>query len=306
MKSVLVGAVDSTRVALEVMSQHGVAPSLLITLPAESADIHSDFVDLAPLAHDLGVDVLYHKNVNAADCMGAVRSVDPDHIFVIGWSRLCSKDFLALARKGAIGFHPTLLPLMRGRSALAWTILLGLYETGSTLFWIDEGTDTGAIAAQARFGLSGTEYLSDLIELHMQKLGVMLADLLTSLQRGRLPSYPQDDTKATYLALRRPDDGRINWRDDADTIWRLVRAVSRPYPGAFAFIGENKFRIWRARPANFSNWFALEGQIFTTFDNCPVVRCGNGTSLVIEEYEIENPNGTIQSPPAIGNQRKLT
>ena len=194
---------------------------------------------------------------------------------------------------------------MRGRSALAWTILLDLRQTGSSLFWIDEGTDSGAIAAQASFDLSGDEYLSDLMSMQMNNLRTMLGRLMVDLKSGNRPATPQIDENATYLAVRRPEDGRIDWGQDADAVLRIVRAVSRPYPGAFGFLGENTFRIWRARIVDMRNWFALPGQIFTTIDGCPVIRCGGQTSILIEDFQIESQDGSLQTVPKLGNQRRL-
>ena len=151
---VLIGAVESTRVAFEALIDAQYAPELLITLPTVRSSMHSDFVDLAPLAERHNVPVIATANANSDEVIARVRALRPDFIFVIGWSRLVGEALRSCATKGVLGYHPAPLPKGRGRSALAWTILLGMEETAGSLFWIDEGVDTGAIAAQSAFTLS--------------------------------------------------------------------------------------------------------------------------------------------------------
>jgi methionyl-tRNA formyltransferase len=259
----------------------------VITLPHERRSAHSDYVDLEPVCRDRDIPVLREANVNDARVIAQVAELKPDYLLVIGWSRLVKAEFRAIAPGGVIGYHPTLLPAMRGRAALGWTIALGLRETGATLFWIDEGVDTGPIAVQRRFPLPDRLYLDQLLALHMAALGPMIAELVQGLASGRCPKIEQDHSRASYLALRRAEDGEIDWRDTAASIERLVRAVSRPYPGAFTYHGGKKLTIWRARLIHDPDWYALTGQVYRYADGLPVVRCGDGQSLVIEDYGIE-------------------
>lgn len=297
MKSVVIGAVESTRITLESLAAAGAPASLLITLPHTLAANHSDFVDLAPTAAATGTRCLRTADVNADDIIAEVAGIAPDIIFVVGWSRLVKAPLQALARTGVIGYHPTLLPLMRGRAALAWTILLDVSTTGGTLFWIDDGVDSGDIAAQREFALSGREYLGDLITMQMDALRSMLEELVPRLAEGERPARAQHHELATYLAHRRPEDGLILWDQPAETIWRQVRAVSRPYPGAFTRVDDGVMKIWRARVADHPEWHAQTGQIFMTVDDCPVVRCGDGRDLVIEELEM------VRAKKPVGQKR---
>lgn len=283
----LIGAVESTAVALAAMCDAGVPPVAVITLPHERRAAHSDYVDLEPLCLERDIPVLREANVNDARVLTKVEDLKPDYMLVIGWSRLVKAEFRAIAPGGVIGYHPTLLPAMRGRAALGWTIALGLRETGSTLFWIDEGVDTGPIALQRRFPLPDNLYLDQLLALHMVALQSMITELVHGLVNGSCPRIEQDHSRASYLALRRAEDGEIDWRDTAAAIERLVRAVSRPYPGAFTYYCGKKLTIWRARAIHDPHWYALTGQVYRYVDELPVVRCGDGHSLIIEDYMID-------------------
>jgi methionyl-tRNA formyltransferase len=301
----LVGAVQSTERALRTLARSGHPPLLLLTLPPEKSARHSDYVDLHPLAASLGVDVLDVTDVNRPEVLERLKSLDLDVAMVIGWSRICGPEFVAIPRLGTLGFHPTLLPVMRGRAALAWTILLDVRETGSTLFWIDEGVDSGAIAAQQAIALEGSESLGQLMALQLDALEGMLTGLVEQLSRGERPAREQDQARATYLALRRPEDGEIDWMKPASEIERLIRAVSRPYPGAFTFLAGKKLIIWSARLASHPDWIALPGQLFTFDGDSPVVRCGDGADLVLSEFELEEPAAAGDKAPSLKGQPRL-
>lgn len=299
---VLIGAVESTRVAFEALVAAEFALDLVITLPAERSGIHSDFVDLAPIAQEHGIELIATGNANSDEVVARVRAIAPDFIFVIGWSRLVGGSLCACAAKGVLGYHPAPLPKGRGRSALAWTILLGMKETAGSLFWIDEGVDAGPVAAQTAFALPTRIDLPGLIDLHMQALRPMMDELLGQLAAGRIPALVQDESQATWFAARRPEDGLIDWTQDANAVDRQVRAVTRPYPGAFTFHAGNRVTIWRGEPVDVRGWHAQVGQAFQIVDDALYVRCGGESCYRVDEYEILGPDGA-QMPAVKGQPR---
>ncbi|HEX8669491.1 MAG TPA: formyltransferase family protein [Allosphingosinicella sp.] len=296
----LVGAVWSTEVALRALAEAGHPPAVLITLPMEKSGRHSDFVDLGPLAQDLSVPLARAEDVNDPALLERLAALELDLLMVIGWSRMCGPEFRRLPRVGALGYHPTLLPKMRGRAALAWTIILGCGESGGTLFWLDEGVDSGDIAAQQAFPVPSGVTLPALIELQKEALAAMLPPLAAALAGGEIPARPQDHDAATYLAVRRPAHGEIDWGAGADEIERLVRATSRPYPGAYTRNAGRKLLIWSARVVRYPQWHAQTGQVFTFEDGVPIVRCGGGTDLALTDYEIVTEEGEAPPKPLSG------
>lgn len=301
----LVGAVHSTETALRAVAECGHEPVLLFTLPVQKQGRHSDFVDLGPLAEELGAPVVRIDDVNAPEAVAALRAAAPDILLVIGWSRICGAEFRGVARLGTLGYHPTLLPKMRGRAALAWTILLDLKRSGGTLFWMDEGVDSGEIAAQEAFDIPPGTTLPELIELQLAAQARMMPPLFAKLDAGLRPAEPQDHREATYLAVRRPADGEIDWTRSADEIERLVRAVTRPFPGAFSRLGERDLIVWSARVARYPQWHAMVGQVFTYEDGAPVVRCGGSTDLVLTDYEFRPAHDGDLVPAAIKGQPRF-
>jgi methionyl-tRNA formyltransferase len=280
MRTVLIGAVESSRVALEAMVAAGTPPGLVMTLPSERASQHSDYVDLSTSAAAAGVEVAYIENVNDAETLGKLRVCAPDVVFVIGWSQLCKAAFRSIPRLGVVGYHPAALPHMRGRAVLPWTILLRERVTASTLLWIDDGVDTGPICAQAFFHVAPLETARSLYDKHMAALRDMLPVVIGQLMGGEIVRMVQDEACASYCAKRTPDDGRIDWAAKAEDLARLVRATTAPYPGAFTLWRGERLIVWAAEATDdYCQHYALPGQIVEIENGAIVVRCGDQRSL---------------------------
>lgn len=285
MRIVLVGAVELSRVALEELIAEQSPPGLVITLPPNALQRHSDSVDLTPVAHSQGIQVFHTPDINLPDTHEALTRYLPDIILVIGWSQLCGKTFRSLARIGCIGFHPAPLPRMRGRAVIPWTILINEKTSGTSLFWLDEGMDSGDILLQKTFAVSPDETAKSLYEKHMHALRSMLPRALKLVQSGNPPHLQQDHNNATYCARRRPEDGLINWREPATNISRLIRAVGVPYPGAFSSSNDETFYFDSAEIISNSHQFVgLPGQVQCHTDRGFIVRCGDGICLEVTSW----------------------
>ena len=142
--------------------------------------------------------------------------------------------------------HPTLLPQGRGRASIPWAILKGLKETGVTLFRLDEGTDTGDIIGQEVISLSAkitaTELYNKVNEAHI----TLLEQFWNGIVEDKISLKKQNEREATYWEGRRPEDGEI-YKDMAlEEALTLIRAVTKPYPGAFYTMEDEKWIIWSA------------------------------------------------------------
>lgn len=177
---------------------------------------------------------------------GSLRGLTPmldaaaiDYLLVIGWSRLVPSEVLRSARReisgkpGAIGMHPTLLPIGRGRAPIPWTILKGLVSTGLTTFLLDEKADAGDILASHEIQVAPNETSTSLFyriaDLHFHA-GQELADALAN---DALDPRPQDEALASVWEKRTPRDSEIRPDMTYADAQRLIRAQSFPYPGPF-------------------------------------------------------------------------
>jgi methionyl-tRNA formyltransferase len=231
-----------------------------------------------------GAALIETTDVNSEDTLEAVRALAPELIFVVGWSQLVREPFLALAREGVFGMHPTLLPRHRGRAAIPWAILSGLARTGVTLFEIVDSTaDSGAIVGQVVVEIAQGETAQTLYDRVAEAHAQLVRELVPQLGRGSGPRIPQDASRASSWPKRSPADGIIDWETRAPYLYDWVRAQTRPYPGAFTYLGEDKIVVWRARPVEVGRE-APAGTIVDTGPEGPVVACGEG-ALLLEEVE---------------------
>ncbi|VVT22538.1 Methionyl-tRNA formyltransferase [Sphingomonas sp. EC-HK361] len=286
MRAILVGAVESSAVALDAIAGHADwTLAAVATLDTAHSARHSDFVDLGPAAQAAGAAVLRIDNINREAALAAIGAFDADYIFVIGWSQICGEAFRGLADGRVIGYHPAALPRMRGRAAIPWTILSGDPITAGTLFWIDAGTDTGDLLDQHYFHVARDETAATLYAKHMRALSQMLTNSLGAIARGDIRREAQDDAYATWAARRTPLDGRIDWTAPADAVLRLIRASGRPYPGAFTVVGEDALHIWAARAKGGSGrHLARPGQIVAMAPDAFTVLCGDGSTIAVTEW----------------------
>lgn len=287
MRTVLVGAAETSRVALETLTRLQLTPAAVLTLPTDQAYRHWDFRDLRPVAGPLGIPVLEVSDLNAPDTLAALRGYQPDLIFVIGWSQILSSEFLAIARLGAIGFHPSLLPEDRGPAVIPWTILQGKGRTGATLFWLDEGIDSGDILLQQRIPVAPDETAATLYAKHQQALARMLEAAVPLLLNGTTMRRSQDESRATYCARLDPDDGLIDWHAPADQVWRVIRALVAPYSGAFTYRKDRKIWVWSADYVGFGPYVGLAGQVQALQDGGALVMCGDRRMVRLKQIQPE-------------------
>jgi methionyl-tRNA formyltransferase len=262
----------------------GAEIAAIVTLPGPVEPNRSGQCSFDEVAERVGARLVETHDVNAPGTVAAVRALEPEAIFVVGWSQLVREEFLALARRGVFGMHPTLLPRHRGRAPIPWTILSGLARTGVTLFEIVDGTaDSGPIVAQLEIEVAPDETAGTLYDKVAAAHVELVRQWVPLLASGEAPRVPQDPRRASTWPKRTPDDGIIDWETRAPRLYDWVRAQTRPYPGAFTYLGEEKVIVWRARPlADAAE--APAGTIVEERAAGPVVACGAG-ALLLEEIE---------------------
>jgi len=245
------GFVTCVRLGLSCMEEiHGAGGRLdfALTLHDDLAPTKSGRAWLDAFCAREGVPLVKVRHVNDPDALAALAQAELDWLFIIGWSQIAGPEVLGSVRRGALGMHPTLLPEGRGQAAIPWAILKGLPETGVSLFQLDAGVDTGPILAQVRIPLAPRETAGTLYEKVDQAHRRLIREAWPGLASGRLQGVPQDPDQGSRWPKRRPEDGRLSLEWTVEEADRLVRAVTRPYPGAFLDQGEARLRIWDGRP----------------------------------------------------------
>src|SRR6266513_2796269 len=268
------------RDCLVAAAEAGAEVAAVVPLPGPIDPSRSGQCSFDEIAADLGAKLIETADVNSPATVEAVREVDPDLIFIVGWSQLVMDEFIGLGRHGVFGMHPTLLPRHRGRAAIPWAILSGLAKTGVTLFEIVDGTaDSGPIVGQVEVPLARDETATTLYDkvtaAHVELVRACVPQLLD----GTATRVEQDTRRASAWPKRTPADGIIDWETRAPYLYDWVRAQARPYPGAFTWLGDEKVVVWRARAVDGSG---PAGTILEERREGPVVACGEG-ALLLEE-----------------------
>jgi len=221
---------------------------LLITLEDHLSTKKSGRIFLDDIAQKNDTPLLKINHINDEASINSLIDYEIDWLFLIGWSQIASSNVLNSCKKGVIGAHPTLLPRGRGRAAIPWTIIKGLNKTGVTFFNMDEGVDTGNILGQKEIPVLKNETAATLYEKVNNSHINLIEEVWRKIDNNSLTEIVQDNQKSTYWKGRKPSDGEIfpnkMTTKEIDT---LVRATTRPYPGAFVLKNKSKLIIWEGK-----------------------------------------------------------
>lgn len=236
------------------------------------------FESVAELAASHNIPVYAPEDINHPLWIQRIKELSPDWIFSFYYRAILKSDILDIPSAGCLNLHGSLLPKYRGRCPVNWVLVNGENETGVTLHYMTAKPDAGDIVCQKKVAISNEDTAKSLCKKMEQASAEMLDDFLPRLKDGTAPRQVQDHTQATYYGGRRPEDGRIHWGDSAASIRNLVRAVTRPYPGAFSHLGDRKCLFWDVSEVSGSDTDAAPGTVLST--EPLVIACGTGALKV--------------------------
>ncbi len=194
-----------------------------------------------------GIPMHEPAGYKAPEALAAFAAARPDLLVMAFVTAILPPAFLAVPPRGAICYHPSLLPRHRGGSAIHWAVILGEEETGLTVFWPDGGIDTGPILLQKRAPIQPDDTTGSLYFDRLFPLGVeALVESVHLIAAGKAPRIPQDETKATYEPLCDDRVARIDWTKPGRKLYNLIRGCD-PQPGAYAFWRGEQVRLLSAR-----------------------------------------------------------
>lgn len=284
MRIVLVGSVLSTEKTLDKFIEHKLNVVGVFGYENVSTSNISGYVNLKHKAEIAGYKYTGFHRIN--DHAEAIASLNADLIFIVGLSQLVSKKIIDSAAHACIGFHPTDLPRGRGRAPLAWLVLCEK-KGAASFFKITEGVDDGPIMNKVEFDISEHDDATSVQAKLIDALDSSLEVIARQIKSNTLQFVMQDERDASYYARRTPGDGCIDWSDSAVNIDRLVRAATRPYPGAFSFLENQKLIVWKSSVSARSNLRGVVGRIVDSSDSGFTVQTGDGL-LDIIEYETDD------------------
>jgi methionyl-tRNA formyltransferase len=231
---------------LEVVLRHG---HDVVGVGTSAPDEHEAWADdVTRVAGEHGLRRLKGRRFRTSRAIEELRGLAPDILLAIGWRWLLPASVLAIPPKGCLGIHGSLLPRLRGFAPVNWALSRGEERTGPSLFYFDEGVDTGDLVGQRPFEITDDDDAATVRQRIADAAVSLLDEHLPGLAAGTAPRVPQPAEGATYGPARRPEDGGIDWTLDPRSVFNWVRGLTRPYPGATAAVGGRTVCVWRVAP----------------------------------------------------------
>ncbi|MEA3643246.1 MAG: formyltransferase family protein [Lamprobacter sp.] len=246
------------------------------------AAFNADHADLTPIAEQACIPVCHAPDLHNPEVISWIHERKPDIIFCFGWSRLIRPSLLTLPRLGVIGFHPAALPANRGRHPLIWALVLGLTETASTFFFMDEGADSGDILSQVSVPIVPEDDAGRLYERITEVALEQIRDFVPRLANSSFRRQPQDGRFANVWRKRGAADGQIDWRMAAESIHNLVRGLTRPYVGAHFDHSGEEIKVWRTEVEPNVAMNLEPGKILAVDERGILIKAGIGGIRLLE------------------------
>ncbi|WP_395011701.1 formyltransferase [Undibacterium sp.] len=278
-----------------VFAYHSVGVRCIKTLLARGVKIalvvsHEDnpnetiwFESVADLCAEHGIRCITPIDPNTPELISQISAIKPEFIFSFYYRNMLSNAIFSLANQGAYNLHGSLLPKYRGRVPVNWAVLHGETETGATLHEMTIKPDAGAIIAQTAVPILPDDTAFEVFGKLTVAAEQTLWSALPAIIAGNPPKIINDLSRGSYFGGRKPEDGRIDWRQSAQQVYNLHRAVAPPYPGAFTEVNGERFIIQKARLVNhlIINLPANLPLGISVVDNMTIGICGDGDAIEI-------------------------
>ncbi|PSB92064.1 formyltransferase [Candidatus Pandoraea novymonadis] len=276
---------------LRVLLTQGVDVALVIS-HQNSPNENIWFDSVASVAAEHHIPVVTPNHANGPDLQEKITAIAPDFIFSFYYRHIIPSAILSLAKHGAFNMHGSLLPKYRGRAPVNWAVLRGESETGATLHEMIAQPDAGAIVEQTTVPILPDDTAGEVFEKVTVAAEQTLWHCLPKLLNGTAPRRSNDLRAGSYFGVRKPEDGKIDWRQSAINVYNLIRAVSFPYPGAFTNIRGNQWVVSKARLSHIGALTGLHNGL-QVVNHQMLGICGDGHAIDIQELLL---NGVPVTP----------
>lgn len=300
MKKIAVfGCKTTTQFILEALNENFIV-SYLITIDEELGRKNkvADYSDLRKVSENLQINYYQAKSYSLTDeaDIKFINELEIDLAFVIGWQRLIPDQILQNISIGAFGMHGSSmdLPRGRGRSPMNWSIIEGRKFFYTNLFKYDSGIDSGDILDTFLFTIRQDDTAETMHFKNTLAMKYLILKNLSKLLENDFRLQKQREIPATYYPKRTPKDSLIDWNRDIFYIERHIRAVTKPFNGAYTFWGDVRVEIYRAAifetdAVDFGYGNVPFGKVIEVFPNKKfLVKCQAGI-LLVHEYKSSIP-----------------
>ena len=246
MRIVVHGQQAFGKAVLEALLKRGEQVVAVYVAPDRAGE-NADPLKAAALA--AGLPVRQPTSFRDPAVIDEFRALAPDLQAMAYVTLYVPSAFLDIPTRGSIQFHPSLLPRHRGPSSINWPIIMGERETGLSIFWPDDGLDTGDILLQKTTPIGPDDTLGSVYFDRLFPMGVAgMLEAIELIGAGKAPRLKQDESAATYEGWCTHDNARIDWSKPLRQTYDLIRGCN-PQPGAWTMHRGEILRVYDARPS---------------------------------------------------------
>ena len=243
MRIVLIGQAAFGAKTLEALSSGG-ENIIAVYTPPEKPGAKPD--PLKDLAQSKAIPVYQPQTYKNDQVFAEYQALSPDLTILAFVTDIIPARYFEAPTRGAICYHPSLLPRHRGASAINWAVIMGDTRTGLTIFWPDGGIDTGPILLQKEIAIGPNDTTGSLYFNHLFPMGIeAIIESVNLIKEGKAPKITQDEAGATYEPPCDDKVAAIDWKKPAHEIFNLVRGCD-PQPGAYTYWNGEKLRFYGA------------------------------------------------------------
>ena len=211
----------------------------------------------------------------------------------IGWRFMIPLEINAVMQNDLIIFHDSLLPKYRGFAPTPTAIIMGDHEVGVTALFASDEVDAGDIILQERLMVPEDMYMEEIIQQQAKIYASMVRRIFDDMVAGKvIQGFAQDEAQATYSIWRDREDCRIDWKRSARDIYNFVRALGKPYLGAFSEMDGKRIVVHRVEIVKKEYHFSIRdcGKIWRVRENCPEIICGQGMIRIVNAVDEQGEN----------------
>ena len=279
MKILIFGNIIFTKEIIKTILKDKKNKVCLVTRKKSFNSDHANFSDLSNRI------ILYYSSYNIQKSLfQKISNFNPDIVLALGWSHLIPEKVLNLTKIN-IGYHPSNLRHFRGKHPLIWPIILNHDCIHSTFFQLDKEIDNGKILDEKKIFFKKNEYMKTIYNRVLSASKKQVIKLIKKIKNNK--KLKQKKYKhGAYFRKRQKIDGELNFFSTCEYNYNLIRALSKPYPGAHVKYKKQIFKIWKStyKKEKIINFYP--GKIINIYKKKITIQCIDG-KITLFKHEID-------------------
>jgi len=277
-KIALIGQSAFGKSVLETLVEKGEDEIVGVFAPPTKEGRNPD--PISDAANELKIPIFEFKRLRDKEAIDQFKSIEPELCVMAFVTDIVPMEMINSPALGTIQYHPSLLPLHRGPSSINWPIINGETETGLTIFWPDDGLDTGPVLMQKTVTIAPDATLGSVYFNKLYPLGVeAMIESVDLVRNGTAPKLVQDDSKATYESWCKASDVVVDWSADIATVFNMIRG-SDPQPGANTTHNGTKLSLHDAARSSYGSEGHPSGAVVELGDEKMVITAAGGSVII--------------------------